>query len=169
VLRNNHHKDKSQNGSEKNKTRNSGVEPTRWLRESVFINCKNCDENTIFQNEKLSEKLINYQTVKGKPRLRNSLEKQSNGCTNCQILEGLFHDGIRLTNSTTKLGTNWPKVNNGRVKNTKVPFKMKRETFVRAKKMKVKMKTNSKQYNFGKPKWKIKNLNYVKGHEHFRN
>jgi hypothetical protein len=38
----------------------------------------------------------------------------------------------------------------------KIPFKMKRKEIVKTKKMNIKMKTNSKQHNFGKPKWKIK-------------
>jgi hypothetical protein len=128
------------------------VEFSRRLGESQSpkIN-NNSGEKSNCQNEHSSEKLINYQTVKRKLRLKNSLEKQSNECANCQMLEYSFQKGMKLANSVKKLETNWHKVNNSIATNIKVPFKMKRKTFVKAKKMIVKMKENRKQ-----PIWKAK-------------
>jgi hypothetical protein len=60
------------------------------------------------------------------------------------------------TKSEHDRATNQPKLGICKMTDPKIPFKMKRKEIVKTKKMKIKMKTNSKQHNFGKPKWKIK-------------
>jgi hypothetical protein len=152
VLRTNRHKDKTQNRSEKNKTRNSGVAPTRRLRESVFINFKNSNEITIFQNEKLIEKLTNDSNVKRKGRHKTNVGK----CRNGQVMQYLFQKGIKLAGSFHKV-KNWPKLEIERATNKNVPFKMKRKLVVaKSKKMKVRVKVNRTQDKCGKPRCKIK-------------
>jgi hypothetical protein len=105
-----------------------------------------------FQGEIPNERLIKESIVtKNKLRVGNSINKSSNN----QRLQQLFQKGINLTKSSHKLRTNWPELDNSRLTNRKIPFKMKRKV-VRAKKINVKMKTNSRHHNWGKPKWKIK-------------
>jgi hypothetical protein len=161
VFQSRHDKVKSQKGSlfgksVFNKTQNRCVELSRWLGEKQSPKINNSNEKSNFPSEHWNEKLTNFHTAKRKSRLKNSLERQGQECINCQILECLFQKGINLTKSIKKIGTNWSKLNNGRATNKNIPFKMKRKTYVKAKKMNVKMKTNSKQNKSGKPKWKIK-------------
>jgi hypothetical protein len=145
-----HDKVKSQNGSlfgksVFDKTQNMCVEQSRRLGESQSPNINNVDEKSNIHNEHSSEKLTNCQAAKRKSRLKNSLERQEQVCTNCQILQCIFQNRIKLSTRAKKLGTNWPKVNNDRVIDKKIPFKMKRNVVVKSKQMKVKMKEIWKQ------------------------
>jgi hypothetical protein len=161
-----HHQVKSQNGSLFGKTQNTCVELTRRLGEHLGTKCHKCNENSSFLSDKFIEKLKNDSKVKRKTRLQMSVEKPCNECRNEQRLQ-LFQKGIKLTKysnkmktkwqkSVKKLGTNWPKLGMGKTTNNKIPFKMKRKEIINSKKVKVKMKMNSKPMKVGKPKWKIK-------------
>jgi hypothetical protein len=152
-----HHKVKSKKGSLFGKTQNTCVELTRRLGEHLGTKCYKCKENSSFQSDQFIEKLTNGSKVKGKFRPKISVERQSQNCTNCQMLQSLFQKGTKLTNSFSKLGTKWPNIGKNRMNDKKVPFKMKRKVVIgKSGKTNVKMKVISKQVKFGKPKWKIK-------------
>jgi hypothetical protein len=132
--------------------RNNWDTSSNFQSEHLHENCINSVKLN-FQSEILNERLIKESIVtEHKLRVGNSNNESSDG----QGLQQLFQKGIKLTKSSHKLKTNWPELDNSRATNRKTPFKMKRKVVVRAKKMNVKMKTNSRQHNFGKPKWKIK-------------
>jgi hypothetical protein len=129
----------------------------------------NWDTNLNFESEHLHEKCINsvklkFQgeipherlvkesiVTKHKLRVGNSNNKSRNN----QRLQQLFQNGINLTKRSPKVRINLLELEISRLTNRRIPFRIKRKV-VRAKKINVKMKTNSRHHNFGKPKWKIK-------------
>jgi hypothetical protein len=105
-----------------------------------------------FQGEIPHERLLESIVTELKLRVGNSINENSDG----QGLQQLFQKGIILTKSSLKERTNLLELENSRVTNRKIPFKMKRKVVVRAKKMRVRMKDIYNQNRFEKPKWKIK-------------
>jgi hypothetical protein len=94
-----HHKVKSKKGSLFGKTQNTCVELTRRLGEHLGTKCYKCKENSSFQSDKFIGKLTNGLKVKRKFRPKISVERQSQNCTNCQMLQSLFQKGTKITNS----------------------------------------------------------------------
>jgi hypothetical protein len=131
--------------------RNNGDTSLNFQSEQLHEKCINSVKLN-FQGEIPNKRLIKESILtEHKLRVGNSNNKSSNN----QKLQQLFQKGIKLTKSSHKAKTNWPELDDSRVTNSKIPFKMKRKV-ARAKKINVKMKTNSRHHNFGKPKWKIK-------------
>jgi hypothetical protein len=85
-----HHKIKSKKGSLFGKTQNTCVGLTRRLGEHLGTKCCKCKENSSFQSDKVIEKLTKGLKVKGKCKPKISVERQSQNCTNCQMLQSLF-------------------------------------------------------------------------------
>jgi hypothetical protein len=175
VFRLRHEKVNRQQESVFTKT-NTCEELTRRLGEQLDTKCFKCKKNFSFQSDQFIEKLTKGSKVKRKSRHKISVQRQSQNCTNCQILQSLFQIGTKVTNSFSKLGTKWPNIGKNRMSdkrvpfkmknwtksgsnrasNTKVPLKMKKKEIVKFRKTNVKMKVIFKPVKFGKPKCKIK-------------
>jgi hypothetical protein len=98
---------------------------TRRLGEQLCTKCHKCNENSKFQSDEFSEKLKNCQIVNGNSIHKISVERQSQNCTNCRMLQSLFQKGTKITNSFSKLRTKWPNTGKNKMNNKNVPCKMK--------------------------------------------
>jgi hypothetical protein len=112
--------------------------------EQLCTKCHKCkrSENLNFQNEEFSGKLKNCQMVNGNSRHKFSVERLSQNCINCLKLQFLFQTGTKITKSFSKPGTKWPELDNSRMTNRKIPFKMKGKVKTQLRKINLKMKGN---------------------------